>query len=315
MSIQPKIGIALGSGAARGAAHIGVLKGLHDLGIKPDIICGTSIGAMVAGAYVSNRLEQVERWLLTLKWRELIKVFDFHFKKGGLIRGERAIQVLEELDMNMNIEDSPIPLGIVSTDMHSGREIWLKKGNMLTAIKASCAIPGIVAPVKINHNWLYDGAIVNPVPVSLCKALGAEVIIAVNLTSSTTVSRLHAKQSKKKPKKLPFVHPINQYISKLIHPKQEEQPSYAPQYFDVVNSMFDIMQEQITKSRMAGEPPDISLNPRLTDFGMFQFDRSKEALEEGYQCVMRSKDALLSLIQLGHEHFAVEPSYEMDEVT
>lgn len=293
----PKIGLALGSGAARGAAHIGIIRGLNDLGIEPNCIAGTSVGGMIAGAYIADKLNEVEKWLHNLnKRREIIKFFDFSFRDGGLIKGERAINALLDMSIDMNIEDGHIPIGLVATDMHSGREVWLKEGNLLQAIKASSAIPGLVSPFCIDDRWLIDGAIVNPVPVSLCKALGAELIIAVNLNTTMTSKRLADPHQKKT---LTSGGPLNQLMSKWRHTNQK---SYKPQYFDVLEASLDIMQEQITKSRMAGEPPDITLCPRLTDFGMFQFDRSKEAQEEGYRCVMRNKESLLSLLHYNLSH-------------
>lgn len=292
----PKIGLALGCGAARGAAHIGVIRGLMDLGIEPNCIAGTSVGSLIAGAYAAGKINLIEDWMLNLKKRtDLLKIFDFSFRDGGLIRGERCYNLLHEMELDIDIDDTRIPVGFVATDMHSGREIWLQSGPLPIAIKASCAMPGIVSPVFLDGKWLFDGAIVNPVPVSLCRALGAEIIIAVNLNHTMTTKRLHNPfKEQKAPSQL------NQLMSKWFNRKTTE---YKPQYFDVVEATLDIMQSQITKSRMAGEPPDITLCPRLDGYGMFQFDRSFDALQEGYRAVMRNKESLLSLIH-DNMHYA-----------
>ncbi|MCK4377939.1 MAG: patatin-like phospholipase family protein, partial [Deltaproteobacteria bacterium] len=179
---QPKIGLALGGGSARGWAHIGVINELEQIGIVPDIICGTSIGALVGGVYLAGQLDALREWLLQLDRKEIIKYLDIRLLRGGgFVEGSRLMDFFHQQMGDLKIEDLPRPYTCVSTDLETGREIWFQKGPLLDAIRASIAVPGFFTPVHLRDRWLVDGGLVNPVPVSVCRSLGAELVIAVNL--------------------------------------------------------------------------------------------------------------------------------------
>src|SRR5260221_8676534 len=178
-----RIGLALGSGVARGWAHIGVLRALGRMGIKPDIVCGTSIGALVGGVYLGGRLDELENWARQLNKMRLSRLFDFQFGSGGLIARRRILQIFDHELRDRTIEDLPAPFSCVTPQFGTGHEVWLQSGNLLEATRASYALPGLFPPVKIDGRWLLDGALVNPVPVSVCRALGARIVIAVNLNA------------------------------------------------------------------------------------------------------------------------------------
>jgi len=281
---KAKIGLALGSGAARGWAHIGVIKVLRHAGIEPDVITGASIGALVGAAAATGSLERLDAWVRTLTMRAILALFDVARARGGLIRGEEVTRKLAKLGMKGRIEELPVPYLAVATDMTTGREIWLRQGDLGSAMHASFSMPGLFAPFKRDGMWLLDGGLVNPVPVSACRALGADIIIAVNLNGDLMERRKIASMGAREPD---FMEGIiqrlpNSMAQGLRHwfPQMQAREN-APGYFDVLGTSINIMQDQITRSRLAGEPPHVLINPHLPDFNTMDFDRAAEAIAEG----------------------------------
>lgn len=305
---RPKIGLALGSGSARGWSHIGIIEALHEKGITPDIICGCSIGAMVGAAYVADKMTPLKHWILKLNWREIASLLSIGLSNGGLIDGEVFEELMVKLNIDGLIEKYPMPFAAVATDLSTGREIWLHEGPIHEAVRASMAMPGIFSPAKDGDRWLLDGGLVNPVPVSTCRALGADLTIAVNLNSDImdrrTVSAVgeHEQDTDQaaRPEVLESVlqrvplsirHSISQITPRLLTSKRS-----APSYFDVFASSINIMQDQITRSRLAGEPPHVILMPRLAHVDLFDFHKAEEAIAEGRACVDRAIPMLKTLI-------------------
>src|SRR5262245_44181723 len=182
MARRPRIGFALGAGSARGWAHIGVLRALTEAGIKPDLIAGCSVGAFVGAAFAAGRLDQLEAWALALDRKSMFRLADFGLR-GGLIKGERLTEVFREQFVEREFSDLPIPVAAVATDLHTGQEIWLREGRVSAAVGASIAVPGLFRPVPYDGRYLVDGSVVNPIPVSLCRAMGADIVLAVDLGS------------------------------------------------------------------------------------------------------------------------------------
>src|SRR3954470_24003523 len=180
---RPVIGLALGGGAARGFAHIGIIRTLIAHGIVPNVVVGTSIGGVVGGAYAAGHLDAMEDWARSLRPRNILSYLDIRLTGSGLIGGARLAAELEATVGQTLIEDLPVKFATVATEVRTGHEIWLTHGRMVEAVRASYALPGIFSPVLINDRWLVDGALVNPVPVSAARALGAEIVIAANLSS------------------------------------------------------------------------------------------------------------------------------------
>ncbi|MCC3862090.1 patatin-like phospholipase RssA [Pseudemcibacter aquimaris] len=299
---KQKIGIALGSGAARGWAHIGVLQELHNEGIEPDIVCGSSMGALVGSAYVANKLDPMKEWACSIGWRDIVGFLDIDLSNGGLIQGNRLMDFMKTYNIEMPIENFKKPFIAVATDLTTGREVWLQKGSMKDAVRASITLPGLFSPVKLDGKWLIDGGIVNPVPVSACRALGADIIIAVNLNGDL-VSKKQEKLDSKSPNKDKMLEKlISNLPSRLgrslqnIAPDLLEPEDQAPGYFDVSANAINIMQDQITRSRLAGEPPHILITPQIKNIGILEFDRAEEAIEEGRKAVRRA-------LQLIREYF------------
>ena len=296
---HPRIGLALGSGSARGLSHIGVIDALTEAGIEPDVVCGTSIGALVGAAYVAGRLAELRQWAETATWRQVVRLMDVRLSGGGLIDGKQVVALLRRLGIEAPIESYAKRYAAVATDLASGREVWLQTGPIDEAVRASIALPGIVAPVEIGGKWLVDGGLTNPVPISVCRALGAEVIIAVNLNGdlvgrrfdkARTVppvaapSRVSTELFRRMLGQLPGVRPEQAAEAAADQP----QVSSAPGYLDVLANSLNIMQDHITRTRLAGEPPDVLLVPRLGNIGLMEFTKAREAIAEGRHCVQHA---------------------------
>ena len=289
-TIKTNIGLALGSGSARGWSHIGVISALSDLGIVPNIVCGTSIGSLVGASYVSNNIEKLEGWVCSLTKFDMAKFFEFNSSFNGFVNTEKLHHFLNEYVANDSaaIEALSKQYAAVATDLDTGREIWLSNGSVLEAVWASISLPGLFPAIKNNNRWLVDGGLVNPVPVSVCRALGADIVIAVNLNGDIVGKH------PKKPKAIvkqdlgvvdKFTDLVADYTASIFSSSEEDDE--PPGLFDAIAGSVNITQDRITRSRMAGEPPDILLTPKLSHIGLLEFYRAKEAIIEGKECVQR----------------------------
>ena len=315
---EVKVALALGSGAARGWSHIGVIKALEEMGVRINMVAGTSIGSLVGAGYASGRLAEIEQWVQGMNRWEVFNLLDFGFNHGGIIGGEKVFNRAREEFGQRNIEDLPITYGAVATDLYSGREIWLREGDLYDASRASCAMPGVLSPKSFDGRWLIDGGLVNPVPVSLCRALGADFVIAVHLNSQLNSKALQrrgrsippqteAEQLEKEKADMEVQDNENGFFDNMWSGSKEYLDSFkerfrnngekAPGMFSVMASSIDIMQERITKARMAGDPPDILVQPKL---GM-EFYRGQEAIDLGYETTTRMRDLIMEEIDLYRE--------------
>nr|WP_211108312.1 patatin-like phospholipase family protein [Azospirillum sp. OGB3] len=337
-----KIGLALGSGAARGWAHIGVLRALEEIGVEPDVICGTSIGAVVGAAYLTDQLDELQAWAQSMGWLGMLGIIDLTFRRGGLLAADRTFDRFRNHRTEVTIDQLRKPFAAVATDLGTGREIWLRDGPMLSAVQASAAMPGLFPAVRRDDHWLVDGALVNPVPVSLCRALGADVVIAVNLNSELSPLSRPSGRGAAKLRKAAEAKPAQMQASQMQEARmQQAQPvpevamapagdatspvfstltsqiaswmgrrpaartrfladqltrapasNVPPNVMDVMAGSIDIMQDRITRSRLAGEPPDVLIAPRLAHIGILEFDRAEEVVEIGYGAASILKPAL-----------------------
>jgi NTE family protein len=279
------IGLALGSGVARGWAHIGVLRALERCGIKPDIICGTSIGALIGGVYLGGRLDALEAWARQLTKLRLSRLFDFQLGYGGLIAGRRIMEIFDPQLRDQLIEALPARFACVTTEYGTGHEVWLQAGNLLEAVRASYALPGLFPPVSIDGRWLLDGALVNPVPVSVCRALGARIVIAVNLNADAFGQSTAEAENDSRPIPPAAAGAMNGVPGVALVRQLVSRENGAPSLFSVMSSSLNIVQDRLTRSRLAGDPPDVTIAPRLGAIGLMQFDRAEESIAAGEQAV------------------------------
>ncbi|HEY9544862.1 MAG TPA: patatin-like phospholipase RssA, partial [Solimonas sp.] len=284
----PVVGLALGSGSARGWSHIGIILELEALGVRPQVVAGTSVGALVGAVYVAGQLNEFAEWVGKLTMRDVFGLMDFTLT-GGFVKGERLFGFFNEHHNNPDIEALEQRFVSVATEMQSGREIWITRGPVWAAARASCAMPGLFTPVKHEDRWMLDGGLVNPVPVSACRALGADVVIAVNLNAQlvgshmSSASRDEAQRAAAADAKQDDGR-NRSFWNKVVNYLQSSN-SDTPSFFDSVASSINIMQDRLTRSRMAGDPPEITLIPRLDDFALMDFHRAGEAIEEGRRLV------------------------------
>ena len=271
--IRPrKIGLALGSGSARGWAHIGVIRRLQELGITPAVVSGASTGSLVGAAIASDQVDELERWVRTLTKLEVWRLLDATFSGGGVMTGSKLMQAIREQMVDHPIESLERAFGAVAADLHTGREIWIRKGPMIDAVRASSGLPGLFAPVQHEGRWLIDGGVVNPVPVSLCRAMGADFVIAVNL---------------------------NRRVVDRVAPETDAADDSQVGVTEVMYTSINIMQDQIMRSRLAGDPPDVLIRPGLSDFRLMDFHRAAEAIDLGYAAARQLEGELASIAPVG----------------
>ena len=290
-----KIGLALGGGSARGWAHIGVLRALNAEGIHPDIIAGTSIGAVVGGCYVAGELGALEQFARELTRRKVLGFLDFNFSGSGLINGQRLCDILDRQLKGITIEAMEKRFVAVATEIGTGHEVWLSHGRLVDAMRASYALPGIFRPVAINGRWLFDGALVNPIPVSVCRALGARYVIAVNLAADscgrgTVVPHLEAADPEEPTPEQPepgLIQRNGRAVKKLLQRQVFGRTDNGPGISRVMMEAFNIVQDRIARSRLAGDPPDVIIQPRLPTFGLFDFHRADALIECGVAATRR----------------------------
>ena len=303
---RPVIGLALGGGAARGFAHIGIIRTLIAHGIVPNVVVGTSIGAVVGGAYAAGHLDTLEEWARSLQPRNILGYLDIRLNGSGLIGGDKLAAQLEAAIGPTLIEELPLKFATVATEVRTGHEIWLTHGRMVEAMRASYALPGIFSPVLVGDRWLVDGALVNPVPVSAARALGAEIVIAANLSSdvfthSTTVYSHGA------PAEAPEVTvepaPPKRGFGRLFSAERTVKREFfggggRPGISSVMVDAFNIMQDRITRARLAGDPPDLLISPRVGQIGWFDFHRADDLIAFGARAAERAIDSIQEAIHI-----------------
>lgn len=285
---KPRVGLALGSGSARGWAHIGVIRALEQAGIRPDVVCGTSIGALVGAAYAAGDLDRFEQWVLGLGIRDVVAFMDVSLS-SGLLKGERLMDFFRRNFEDRQLETLARPFAAVATALDTGAEVWLRQGSTMEAVRASMALPAMFPPVLREGVMLVDGGLVNPVPVSLARAMGADVLIAVDLNADILGRHLRADRQPEAPAAGGVGGWIRRLQGKLgtLMPAHSSDGPQMPSMLNVLASSINIMQVRITRSRMAGEPPDLIVAPRLAHLGLLDFHRAKEAIEEGRRAVER----------------------------
>ncbi len=302
------LGLVLGSGAARGWAHVGVLKALDEMGVKPDVIAGCSVGALVGGAYLLGALEEFQTWARELKPLSALEHFTLKVHRGGLIDTAPAFEAFRSYDKN--IEELGVKYAAIATDLASGEEIVLTKGSVIDAARASSAIPVVFHAVRHGERWLVDGALANPAPVSVARDLGAEVVLAVDLNAVPRVLDRFGNRKSGLPAlpepKLPAKPGVTGAVAKLIEDTQaaikrqidfaKARADAAPHLFETAYAAADIFQMHLARARAVADPPDICLQPDMRDAMPTAFDRADEFIKEGYRVLMAERGRLERLM-------------------
>ena len=296
LEIQPGIGLALGGGMARGFAHIGVMNVLRRHNIHPSVVAGTSIGSVIGACYLTNRLNEFTDWALSLNRLNILSYLDFRIRSAGMIGGNRLGKLLDEHFGDIQIEDLDHPYIALATDLATGHEVWLRDGSLVQAMRASFALPGVFPPMERNGRFLIDGALTNPVPVAPCLAMGARMTIAVDLHADVIG------KATKPGEAYPTVAGFDMFDSQDISPAQQKkiknpmarrlfrrEDSDHPSLFGVMVSSLGIMMDRLTRSRLAGDPPDIHIKPKIGHIGLLEFEKAEELIAAG-------EDAALEVI-------------------
>jgi NTE family protein len=293
------VGLALGGGAARGFAHVGVLRTLAAYGIRPDVIAGTSIGAVVGGFFAAGQLDVFEAWCRHLTRRRMLGYLDFKFGGSGLIGGGRLADRLDDTLGDSTFADLPLRVAAIATEVGTGHEIWLTRGRLAEAMAASYALPGIFPPKRIGGRWLMDGALVNPLPISAARALGARLVIAVNLNADNfgrgTIIQDHGPDAEDDALRAHRMVVRSRRglfkAERLIH-RQFFGVTRQPGLSTVMMEAFQVMQDRITRSRLAGDPPDVMISPRVGRINLFDFHRAHEIIALGVEAAEKSLDSI-----------------------
>ncbi len=293
-----KIGFALGAGGARGLSYIGAIRTLAEYGVEPDIIAGTSIGAIIGGCMVCGSLDCLEETAVTMTKKRVISLLDFSFGGSSLITGKKLRTLLEKTLIKGRFEDSPLPFGVVATEVGSGHELWLRQGDMARAINASYALPGVFEPVKIGRSWLIDGALCNPVPVTLCRAMGADVVIAFSVVADSmyrakTMVDFIQGETVETPEERTVYHNLWRLFGSSEPSRNEDK---APSVGVLMADGLDILLDRVKRARMAGDPPDIHIQVRLLDAGMWDFTAASSVIKRGREAASGIMPSILSTL-------------------
>ena len=307
MDSKPRIGLALGSGSSRGWAHIGIIKALQRNGIEPDVITGCSIGALVGASYATGKLNQLEAWTRSLTRLDVVRFFEFNPTLNGFVNKERLHQFLNQYVCadDCSIEALPKAFSAVTTDLASGTEIWFSKGSLIEAVWASISLPGLFPAIRHKNRWLVDGGLVNPVPISTCRALGADIVIAVNLNGD--IAGKHFREVENEPditsistgaddSWMEMISRTVKEYSDSLFANHKQQQDTAPGLFDAIAGSINITQDRITRFRIASDPPDILITPKLMQISPLEFYRAAEAIEEGAAVVEKMLPEIKAVI-------------------
>lgn len=314
----PRIGLVLGAGAARGWAHIGALEALQALGVRPSVIVGCSSGAIAAAAYAADRLPALRAFAESLTWRGVLGYFDVSWRGGGLIEGRWLSDALRDTVGERDIETLPLRYGAVATELGTGRETWFTSGSLVDSVRASIALPGLMSPIAVGGRWMVDGALVNPMPVSLCRALGADIILGVSMSGDlVTLGR--------SPLAIPAVEDPNGPLGKAVAPPIPDAPRASwrswlaggagwsaywadvqtgarppmprgrPGYFDVIGQSFFTVQNFVTRVRLAADPVDVLAVPDVASIGIMDFHRAADAIAAGRAAIADRAEIIQAL--------------------
>ena len=283
MSKNKKISLVLGSGGARGYAHIGVIEELLEHGYEIKSISGSSIGALIGALYACGKLDEFKEWVLALDLLDVARLVDFSFTGTGIIQGDKVFQVIEEMIGDVMIEDLPIPFTAVATALIKQKEVWIQKGRLVDAIRASIAIPTVFTPKKIGKRYLIDGGVLNPLPIAPTVSDVTDMTIAVNLSSNVTKDyKIQIpKQEREKESGMQEIFFEMAQKAEQLFIREKKSTFDEMSMFDIVGRTIDIMQNAIIECKMAGYSPDIIIGIPNEACGFYEFNRAYQMIELG----------------------------------
>ncbi len=288
--VQRVIGLALGSGGARGWAHIGALRALEEMGCVPEVVAGASAGALVGAFHAAGKLDALESFARAITPGRFARMLDFLGAGGGLVGARKVLELFREHDLPERIEELPRPFIAIATDLATGREIWLREGSLADAVRASVALPGVISPHRHEGRWLLDGGMSNPIPVSAVRALGADRVIAVNPNGALLDGIWRPEEDKP--------HVLEREVAELARTRslpeavrswlgeflgRERRTPRPPSYLEVVDASIDILVERVRRSRLAGDPPSVLVDLVLPGIGVLDFHKAAETIAEGHR--------------------------------
>lgn len=284
--MSKSIALVLGSGGARGLAHIGVIKYLKEQNYEIKGIAGTSIGALIGGVFAAEKLDELEKWMVSLKNGDVVSLLDISWNSSGFVKGDKIINSLKDMLGEQKIEDLKIPFTAVAVDIKTEKEIWLNSGSLFNAIRASASLPLFFTPIDYNGYKLVDGGVLNPVPIAPTFKIECDKIIAVNLNGKPEVKNeetdisIH-KELKKEDGETGFTDKIANYIKNFNFTDENKEKDWS--MYDVASHSFDAMQTAISRNKLAAYPPDILIEIPRNTCGTFEFERAKEMIDLGYK--------------------------------
>ena len=285
---QKRVSLVLGSGGARGYAHIGVIRAIRERDLQICNIAGTSMGAVVGGIYAAGHLDTYTEWANRLEKKDVVKLLDLSFTWKSIFKGERIFEVLKELIGDRRIEELDRGFVAVATALEEQREVWLNKGSLFQAIRASSAVPGVFAPVELEGRILVDGGLVNPIPIAPTLNDTTDFTIAVNLNALDEPERMITRRERRLPEEQEdsYRERIKQFLSEHFVPdeKQEEEANVS----EILSKSIDVMQGAIARMKLATYAPDKVINIPRHACSFFEFDRAEEMADLGYEATRRA---------------------------
>lgn len=304
------VALVLGSGGARGMAHIGIIEELETRGYKIISVSGCSMGAVIGGFYCAKKLDPFYQWMKTLSYMDLLRLVDFSFISNGAIRGDKVFSVLSEILGDVQIEDLEIPFTAVATDLSNSKEVWFQRGCLEEAMRASVAIPGLLQPVKRNNSLLVDGGVLNPLPIAPSVSAHADYIIAVDLNADVPIPKptpkpIHTQAAEpileddenKSPWLNAFMNKTSAWLNHDKGPADEDEAVNVQNNvsnlgkLEILYQMFEVMQASLSQYKIAGYPPDLLVKIPKNCGEIYDFHRTEELVDIGRQVAKEALDA------------------------
>ena len=288
------VSLVLGSGGARGLAHIGVIHWLNENGFKIQSVSGCSMGALIGGIYAAGKLDDFEHWVRAITKVEIVKLLDLSWSKNGLVKGDKIINTLTTLVGDQVIEDLPITFTAVAADIVSEKEVWINNGRLFDAIRASISLPLFFTPFRRNGVDLIDGGVLNPVPIAPTFSDSTDLTIAVNLGGMVEAEeRIEVIDKQQSNETSEFTKTVTEYVGRLtdsiVGDINQDWSAY-----DIANQAFDAMQSAIARQKLAAYPADVNIEIARNACGTLEFDRASEMIDLGYTKAQESLGSLLN---------------------